>query len=65
MTEEAVSHVATRIRRTQDILERRIAIENPSCYPMFNACPSIYAGFTSAISRNQLICRTIADYRKV
>lgn len=31
-TEEAVDHVAARIRRTQDILERRIAIENASFY---------------------------------
>ena len=31
-TEEAVKYVAARIRRTQDILERRIAIENASFY---------------------------------
>ncbi|MFA5495409.1 MAG: DUF692 domain-containing protein [Porticoccaceae bacterium] len=31
-TEEAVQHVAARIRRTQEILERRIAIENASYY---------------------------------
>jgi uncharacterized protein len=31
-TEEAVRYVAARIRRTQDILERRIAIENVSYY---------------------------------
>lgn len=31
-TEEAVRHVSARIRRTQDILERRIAIENVSYY---------------------------------
>ncbi len=31
-TEEAVSYVAERIRRTQDILERRIAMENISYY---------------------------------
>ncbi|HEX5057057.1 MAG TPA: DUF692 domain-containing protein [Gammaproteobacteria bacterium] len=31
-TEEAVRHVAARIRRVQDILERRIAIENVSYY---------------------------------
>lgn len=32
MTEEAVRYVAARIRRTQDILERRIAVENASFY---------------------------------
>ena len=31
-TEEAVHHVAARIRQTQDILERRIAVENASFY---------------------------------
>lgn len=31
-TEEAVRHVAGRIRRTQEILERRIAVENISYY---------------------------------
>jgi uncharacterized protein (UPF0276 family) len=31
-SEEAVHHVAARIRRTQDILERRIAMENVSYY---------------------------------
>ncbi|MGF1644451.1 MAG: DUF692 domain-containing protein [Thiotrichales bacterium] len=31
-TEEAVKHVASRIRRVQDILERQIAIENVSYY---------------------------------
>lgn len=32
MTEEAVKYVAERIRKTQDILERRIAVENASFY---------------------------------
>lgn len=31
-TEEAVHHVAARIRQTQDILQRRIAVENASFY---------------------------------
>jgi len=31
-TDEVVRHVAERIRRTQDILERRIAVENASYY---------------------------------
>ncbi len=33
-TEEAVHHVAARIRRTQDIVGRRIALENASYYAM-------------------------------
>src|SRR3546814_20736507 len=31
-TDEAVAHVATRIRRAQDVLGRRIAVENISYY---------------------------------
>jgi len=31
-TQEAVHHVAARIRRVQDILEHKIAIENVSYY---------------------------------
>lgn len=31
-TEEAIAHVAARIRQAQDFLERRIGIENVSCY---------------------------------
>jgi uncharacterized protein (UPF0276 family) len=31
-TEEAIKHVSSRIRRTQDLLERRIAMENVSYY---------------------------------
>lgn len=31
-TEEAVAHVAARIRQVQDVLERRIAVENASYY---------------------------------
>lgn len=33
-TQEAVRHVAARIRQTQDVLERRIAVENASFYVM-------------------------------
>ena len=39
-TEEAVEHVAARIRRVQDILQRRIAIENVSYYAALPAGPS-------------------------
>jgi uncharacterized protein (UPF0276 family) len=36
-TEEAVHHVAARIRQSQDILGRRIAVENSSYYAMLDA----------------------------
>ncbi|HZW18114.1 MAG TPA: DUF692 domain-containing protein [Luteimonas sp.] len=41
-TEEAVAHVAARIRRVQDVLGRRIAVENISYYAApFQAMPEI------------------------
>ncbi|MGJ4728053.1 HvfB family MNIO-type RiPP peptide maturase [Luteimonas sp. SDU101] len=40
-TEEAVDHVATRIRRVQDVLGRRLAIENVSYYAALPAAPSM------------------------
>ena len=39
-TEEAVRHVAARIRETQDLLGRRIAIENASYYAAPHQCMS-------------------------
>jgi uncharacterized protein (UPF0276 family) len=38
-TEEAVNHVAARIRRVQDVLGRRIAVENVSYYAAHPALP--------------------------
>jgi uncharacterized protein (UPF0276 family) len=40
LSEEAVEHVAARIRRVQDVLERRIAIENVSTYARLPVPPS-------------------------
>ncbi|MFN2309747.1 MAG: DUF692 domain-containing protein [Gammaproteobacteria bacterium] len=51
-TEEAVSHVAARIRRTQEILERRIAVENASYYV---AAPQ------AEMNEVQFICRVLAE----
>lgn len=51
-TEEAVEHVAARIRRVQDILGRRIAIENVSYYAAIPAAPAQAldeAGFVEAV----------------
>jgi uncharacterized protein (UPF0276 family) len=39
-TEEAVKHVAARVRRVQDILERRIALENVSYYAPIDSAMS-------------------------
>jgi uncharacterized protein (UPF0276 family) len=48
-TYEAVKHVAQRIRRTQEILERRIAIENPSYYVAPPGAELSEADFTRAV----------------
>jgi uncharacterized protein (UPF0276 family) len=48
-TEEAVHYVAARIRRTQDILERRIAIENASFYVAAPIADMDEIGFIRAV----------------
>jgi hypothetical protein len=48
-TGEAVSYVAARIRRTQDILERQIAIENASFYVMADIAEMDEASFINAV----------------
>ena len=48
-TGEAVRHVAGRIRRTQDILERRIAVENPSYYVSPPGAELSETGFIRAV----------------
>lgn len=51
-TEEAVEHVAARIRRTQEILERRIAVENASYY---------VAAPMAEMSESRFICRILEE----
>ena len=51
-TEEAVAHVAARIRRTQEILERRIAVENASYY---------VAAPMAEMSESRFICRVLDE----
>jgi uncharacterized protein (UPF0276 family) len=48
-TSEAVSYVAARIRRTQAILERQIAIENASFYVMADIAEMDEASFINAV----------------
>lgn len=48
-TEEAVKHVAARIRCTQDILERRIAVENASFYAAAPFADMDEVGFIRAV----------------
>lgn len=51
-TEEAVQHVAARIRRTQEILERRIAVENASYY---------VAAPIAEMGESRFICRVLEE----
>jgi uncharacterized protein len=51
-TEEAVEHVAARVRRTQEILERRIAVENASYY---------VAAPMAEMSESRFICRVLDE----
>lgn len=48
-TSEAVTYVAARIRRTQDILERKIAIENSAFYVMADIAKMDEASFINAV----------------
>ena len=48
-TEEAVHHVASRIKQTQDILERRIAVENASYYVAAPISEMDELGFIKAV----------------
>ena len=50
-TEEAVRHVAARVRATQDALGRRIAIENVSSYVRFAGDALSEGEFLAAIAR--------------
>lgn len=48
-TEAAVRHVAARIRRVQDVLERRLAVENASCYLIPPGAEMDEAAFVQAV----------------
>ena len=66
-TEEAVEHVAARIRRVQDVLGRRIAIENVSTYAVLPAAPAQgmdEAGFINAVL-DRADCDLLLDVNNV
>ncbi len=62
-TEEAVDYVAARIRRTQDILGRRIAVENVSCYAMPGAEMSEIDFLRSVLDRAD--CELLLDINNI
>ncbi len=59
-TEEAVRHVAARIRRVQDILETQIAIENVSSYLNFQDSTLSEGEFIAAIAQ-EADCSILLD----
>lgn len=62
-TAEAVTHVAARIKRVQDILERRIAIENVSYYAFSGAEMSEIAFFNAVV--NEADCDILLDVNNI
>ena len=49
-TEETLLHVVARVRRVQDVLHRRIALENPSTYVAFRHSTIAEAEFLAAVA---------------
>lgn len=62
-TAEAVTHVATRIKRVQDILERKIAIENVSYYT-FSGAEMREIDFFNAVV-NEADCDILLDINNI
>jgi uncharacterized protein (UPF0276 family) len=62
-TAEAVTHVATRIKRVQDILERKIAIENVSYYTFVGQEMSEIEFFNAVV--NEADCDVLLDVNNI
>jgi uncharacterized protein (UPF0276 family) len=63
-TEEAVRHVAARIRRVQEILERTIAIENVSSYMAFRDSRLTEWDFLAAVAE-EADCAILLDINNI
>ncbi|HSB64673.1 MAG TPA: DUF692 domain-containing protein [Thermoanaerobaculia bacterium] len=59
-TEEAVRHVAAKIRRAQDVLGRRLLVENVSSYVSYRASELTEADFLTAVVR-EADCHLLLD----
>ncbi len=62
-TSEAVTHVATRIKRVQDILERKIAIENVSYYAVVGQEMTEIDFFNAVV--NEADCDILLDVNNI
>src|SRR5690606_27046615 len=64
-TEAAVEHVAARIRRTQDLLGRSIAVENISYYATLGATPAMAEiDFVNAVL-DRADCQLLLDVNNI
>lgn len=63
-TEEAVDHLAQRVRQTQDYLERRIMVENVSCYLEFDHSHLSEWEFVSAVAE-RADCDVLLDVNNI
>ncbi len=63
-TEEALRHVVARIRIVQDVLERPIALENPSSYVEFHASQMSEAEFIARMAE-EADCALLLDVNNV
>lgn len=63
-TEEALRHVAAKVRQAQDILQRRLLLENVSSYVSFNASEMTEWEFLSALTR-EADCLLLLDVNNI
>lgn len=63
-TEEALAHIVERIRRVQDYLGRRIALENPSTYLEFKSSEIPEAEFIARMAKDA-DCHLLLDVNNV
>lgn len=63
-TEEALKHIVERIKRVQDVLERPIALENPSTYLEFKTSIIPEAEFLAQMA-NESGCNLLLDVNNV
>jgi len=63
-TEEALRHVVARIRQVQDVLERPIALENPSSYVEFRSSQMSEAEFIARMAE-EADCALLLDVNNV
>lgn len=63
-TEDALRHIANRVRQVQDILERPLVLENPSTYIAFNGQTLSEAEFIAALA-DEADCALLLDVNNV